>query len=244
MEERHVRGDPAAEQLVDEAVVEVEPRCVDGPAACRNDPRPRDREPKRVEAELAHQRDVLAVAVVEVAGDCSVVAVPHLARASRRTDPTRFRRGRPRSSLLRSGTTRLLLPRRSPTGMFCPVGWASEFLSDGFGRSGDVAPRALRRACCDELGSDGPADVDLRAGSDPGSGSRPVGRRQRPRGPCGWRSARARRLPDPAPSRAAAGCTGGAAPGAPARTAPPRRSGLRTSRARCRRRTARWQDRA
>ena len=76
-------------------------------------PRPRDREPERVEPELAHQGDVLAVAVVEVARDRAVVAVANLARASRRSDPRRSRRGRPRSPRPRSGTTRSPRPRRS-----------------------------------------------------------------------------------------------------------------------------------
>ena len=41
--------------------------------------RPRDRQPERVDAELAHERDVVAVAVVEVARDGAVVAVADLA---------------------------------------------------------------------------------------------------------------------------------------------------------------------
>ena len=79
VEERHVRRDAVAEQLVDQPVVEVEARCVDAPRARRDDARPGDREAERVEAELAHQRDVVAVAVVEVARDRAGVAVPHLA---------------------------------------------------------------------------------------------------------------------------------------------------------------------
>ena len=79
VEERHVRVDAVAEQLVDEPVVEVETCCVDAAAALGQDARPRDREAERVEAELAHQRDVVAVAVVEVARDRAVVAVPDLA---------------------------------------------------------------------------------------------------------------------------------------------------------------------
>ena len=80
VEERHERLDPVPEQLVDEPVVEVEPGRVDAAAAVRQDARPRDREAERVEAELAHQADVVAVAVVEVAGDRAGLAVPHLAR--------------------------------------------------------------------------------------------------------------------------------------------------------------------
>src|SRR5438067_2197460 len=62
-------------QLVDELVVEVEACSVDAAPAVRQHSRPGDREAERVEAQLAHQRHVLAVAVVEVAGDGAVVAV-------------------------------------------------------------------------------------------------------------------------------------------------------------------------
>ncbi len=79
VEERHVRRDAVAEQLVDEAVVEVEALLVHRAAAVRQDARPRDREAERVDAELAHERDVVAVAVVEVARDLAVVAVSHFA---------------------------------------------------------------------------------------------------------------------------------------------------------------------
>ena len=63
-----------------DAVVEVEAGLVHASAALGQDPRPRDREAVRRQAELAHQRDVLAVAVVEVARDRAVLAVPNLAR--------------------------------------------------------------------------------------------------------------------------------------------------------------------
>src|SRR3954468_17922502 len=46
VEERDVRRDPAAEQLVHEPVVEVEPGGVDAAATIRQHPRPRDREPE------------------------------------------------------------------------------------------------------------------------------------------------------------------------------------------------------
>ena len=90
VEERDVRGDPVAEQLVDQPVVEVETCCVDAAPALGQDARPRDREAERVEAELAHQRDVVAVAVVEVARDRPVVAVPDLARRGAEPVPHAF----------------------------------------------------------------------------------------------------------------------------------------------------------
>ena len=90
VEERHVRRDAVAEQLVDEPVVEVEPGRVDAAPALGQDARPGDREPERVEAELAHQRDVVAVAVVEVARDRAVVAVPDLAGRGAEPVPDAF----------------------------------------------------------------------------------------------------------------------------------------------------------
>ena len=110
VEEGRVGLDPLGEQLVDEPVVEVEPGLVDWPASGGNDARPRDREAEGVESELAHERDVLGIAVVEVARDCGGVAVAHLPRghgepvphalaapvlAGRAFDLVRRRRGAP-----------------------------------------------------------------------------------------------------------------------------------------------------
>ncbi len=82
--ERDERLDLVLEQLVDHAVVEVEPRLVDATAALGQDPRPRDREPERRRPELTQQRDVVAIAVVEVAGGRAALAVANL--AGRRTE--------------------------------------------------------------------------------------------------------------------------------------------------------------
>ena len=87
VEQRHERVDPVAEELVDEAIVEVEPRRVHAPAAFGKDPRPGDREPERVQAELVHQADVVAVAMVEVARDIAVVAQAYLAGRRAETVP-------------------------------------------------------------------------------------------------------------------------------------------------------------
>ena len=69
------RRDACGEQRVDQPVVEVEPRFVDRARAVRLYARPGDREPVAVDAELAHQRNVFAVAMVVVAGDVAGVAV-------------------------------------------------------------------------------------------------------------------------------------------------------------------------
>jgi hypothetical protein len=76
---RRHRLDPAPEQLVDEPVVEVEPGGVRRAAPLWQHPRPRDGEAERRQTEVAHQRHILAVAVVEVARDRAGVAVQDLA---------------------------------------------------------------------------------------------------------------------------------------------------------------------
>ncbi len=79
--------DPVLEQRVDEPVVEVEPGRVHAATSFRQDARPRDGEAECVEAELLHQADVVGKAVVEVAGDRSGLAVPHLPRRGREPVP-------------------------------------------------------------------------------------------------------------------------------------------------------------
>ena len=67
MVERDHRLDAVLEQLVDQPVVVRQPLGVGAALAAGLDPRPRDREAVAVGPELAHQRDVLGVAVVVVA---------------------------------------------------------------------------------------------------------------------------------------------------------------------------------
>ncbi len=78
--ERHERADAALEQLVEQPVVEVQPVVIHASAPVRQDPRPRDREAESVDAELPHERDVLGIAMVEVARDLARVAVADLPR--------------------------------------------------------------------------------------------------------------------------------------------------------------------
>src|SRR5262249_5026455 len=66
--------------LVDEAPVEVEALLIRLAGSLREDPRPRDREPVGVRADLAHQRDVFLVAVVVVVGDVAVLVVVDVSR--------------------------------------------------------------------------------------------------------------------------------------------------------------------
>jgi hypothetical protein len=82
-------GDTGRAQLVDEPVVEVQPRLVDLAPAGRQHPRPGDREPVGAHAEVPHQRDVLAVAVVVVGGHRTGVAAQHGVRPGAEGVPSR-----------------------------------------------------------------------------------------------------------------------------------------------------------
>jgi hypothetical protein len=72
--ERNEWLDVVGEELIDQPIVEREPARVDGAGAGREDPAPRDAEPIRVEADVAHEGDVLVISVVVVAGDVPGVA--------------------------------------------------------------------------------------------------------------------------------------------------------------------------
>ena len=73
------RRDLVREQLVHEAVVEVEAGLVHLAASLGQNPRPGDGEAEGARAELAHQGDVLGVAVVEVARHFAGLAVADVA---------------------------------------------------------------------------------------------------------------------------------------------------------------------
>ena len=88
--ERHERRDPALAETLDQAAVEVEPALVGRPAAVGLDPGPGDREAVGAQAERGHQVEVLAPAVVVLAGRVAGVAVVHLARRAREAVPDRL----------------------------------------------------------------------------------------------------------------------------------------------------------
>ncbi len=67
-------------EFVEHRAVVVEARLAGGAAPARLDPRPGDGEPVGPQAERGHQRDVLAVPVVGVAGDVARVPAADLAR--------------------------------------------------------------------------------------------------------------------------------------------------------------------
>ncbi len=114
--QRDPRADAGTEQLVDEPL--VEPEAVGGqrPGAVGLQARPGDREAVGVETELAHQRDVLAIAVVVVGGDVAGVAVEDPSPGCGRSDPRSTRRGRPRRRRPRSGSWPSPSPRGSRSG--------------------------------------------------------------------------------------------------------------------------------
>jgi hypothetical protein len=73
--ERGGRFDPALEQSLDELAIEAHARRIERPGPVGLHPRPRDREAVGLQAERRHEVEVLAPAVVVVAGDLAGVAV-------------------------------------------------------------------------------------------------------------------------------------------------------------------------
>jgi hypothetical protein len=85
--QRDVRRDPGGQQPVNEPAVEVETTLVHGAGPVRQHAAPRDAEPVRVEAELAHERDVTLPAPVVIARRVTGLAVRRQARRMRETLP-------------------------------------------------------------------------------------------------------------------------------------------------------------
>jgi hypothetical protein len=83
------RRDPAIEQRVDDATVVVEPALVGRPMSIREDARPRDREPERIEPELGDEVRVLLEPVVVVAGDVAGLAAERVPGRVRERVPDR-----------------------------------------------------------------------------------------------------------------------------------------------------------
>lgn len=101
--EGHGRGDAGGQQGVDQLVVEVEALGVDRAVAAGDHARPGDGQAVGVGAEPAHQADVLAPAVVVVAGDVAGVAARDLAGGVREGVPDRRR-----AAVLRHGSLDLV----------------------------------------------------------------------------------------------------------------------------------------
>ena len=78
--ERDIGLDPCRKQRIDQPVIPGKARRVDCPCALREDARPGNREPVRLQMHLFHQCNILCPAVVAVAGDIPGIAVPCFAR--------------------------------------------------------------------------------------------------------------------------------------------------------------------
>ena len=89
--QRHNRVDAVFEQLVDNALVEIEALLVRLAVRGGNDARHANREPVCVHAEIAHELEIVLPAVVEIVGLVSGVAIQHAARGVREHIPDRRR---------------------------------------------------------------------------------------------------------------------------------------------------------
>ena len=108
MVERGVRLDSFLEQRVDKARVEIDSLFVDDSRSHRVDATPRDAEPIGVESELRHERDIVTVAPVVVAGYVAGLVEPGVARSVGESVPDAA------SGAVRSGRTfDLIRGRRS-----------------------------------------------------------------------------------------------------------------------------------
>jgi hypothetical protein len=90
VEQRGMRLDAGGQQLVDQAVVEVHARRVEGARTGGLHTRPRDREAVGIDAQRLHQRHVGGHAVVVVAGHLAGLAVAHLAGRGAEAVPDAF----------------------------------------------------------------------------------------------------------------------------------------------------------
>jgi len=87
MVQRRVGRDARGQQAVHEPAVEIQPHRVDLAVAARQDARPANREPVRLEPQLLHQRDILAPAMVVVTGHIARIAVKDAPRRVREAIP-------------------------------------------------------------------------------------------------------------------------------------------------------------
>ena len=85
--ERGHRRDAGGEQLIDQALVEAQAGSVDASAALGQHAAPGDAEAVGGEAEILHQRDIVAHAAVVVAGDGAAVAVVDAPGRARKAIP-------------------------------------------------------------------------------------------------------------------------------------------------------------
>ena len=116
MIERDERLDVVLQQLIDDAIVKVDALLIGLALAVRHDARPRERDARGIQPEVGHQRDVVAIAMIEIARDIAGIAVLDLVRACARSDPRSTRPCRPHHAR----------PRFDRTRWRCPTGNSSE----------------------------------------------------------------------------------------------------------------------
>src|SRR2546426_796288 len=87
MVERDVRLDPALQQLVDKPRIEIDSLFVDSSGSLGIDAAPRDAESISVRSQLGHDRNIVLVAPVVVAGNVARLIEPGVARSVRETVP-------------------------------------------------------------------------------------------------------------------------------------------------------------
>ena len=87
VEKCHPRFDALGEQFIDQSVIKAQPLAVDGACACGKHAWPGNGKAIRVDADLAHQVDVLLVAMIVVASDVACVPFPDLSGLPRQHVP-------------------------------------------------------------------------------------------------------------------------------------------------------------
>ena len=97
MEQSAERPDARLEQAVDQSVVEIQSAGIDLASPPREQARPGKGEAVGLQPQILHQPDIVAVAVVVVAGGPAVVALPHLVGRAAKAVPD----GRPAAVLVR-----------------------------------------------------------------------------------------------------------------------------------------------
>jgi len=90
MIERHPRLDIAREHLVNHAPVKIEPLLINRSLAVRHDPRPRQRNPRRIKPKLSHQPNVIGIAMVKIASHVARIPMLNLPRRVRKPIPDGF----------------------------------------------------------------------------------------------------------------------------------------------------------
>ena len=108
---RRERRDAVGDELVEQAIVEVEPLRIGRAGALRKYSRPRDREPIGGHAERLHRLHVVLVAMIVIGGDVAGVVVADLSRRVRERVPDRGAAAIRVRRHLRSDTRRWPCPR-------------------------------------------------------------------------------------------------------------------------------------